>query len=146
MRVLYLAQERARDADGRPTFPELFEHDARGESVLDNHGNYARRDIERRQLRLPTFHPLRHGAAMDRDDADEARDRLRRNNSNVTRAIYRAHFGDRRRELLRARMEEHMETRLDEPQPHAIAAHCRRPSPSRRSPSPTTPLTRPAAA
>jgi hypothetical protein len=47
---------------------------------------------------------------MDCDDAEEARDLLRHKNSNVTRAIYRAHFGDRRRELLRARMETRMET------------------------------------
>jgi hypothetical protein len=50
---------------------------------------------------------------MDCDDAEEARDLLRHKNSNVTRAIYRAHFGDRRRELLRARMEARMETRLE---------------------------------
>jgi integrase len=113
MRVLYVAQERARDADGRPTFPELFEHDGRGHLVVDERGDYVRRDVKRRELRLPTFHALRHGAAMDCDDAEEARDLLRHKNSNVTRAIYRAHFGDRRRELLRARMEARMETRLE---------------------------------
>jgi integrase len=59
MRVLYLAQERARDADGRPAFPELFEHDARGHLVVDEHGNYVRRDVKRRDLRLPDFHALR---------------------------------------------------------------------------------------
>ena len=42
---------------------------------------------------------------MDCDDAEEARDLLRHKNSNVTRAIYRAHFGDRRREQLRARID-----------------------------------------
>jgi hypothetical protein len=68
------------------------------------------REVKRRELRLPDFHALRHGAAMDCDDAEEARDLLRHKNSNVTRAIYRAHFGDRRRELLRARMETRMET------------------------------------
>jgi integrase len=113
MRVLYLAQERARDGDGRPTFPELFEHDDRGHLVVDDRGNYVRRNVKRRELRLPTFHALRHGAAMDCDDAEEARDLLRHKNSNVTRAIYRAHFGDRRRELLRARMEARMETRME---------------------------------
>ena len=46
---------------------------------------------------------------MDCDDAEEARDLLRHKNSNVTRAVYRAHFGDRRRERLRARMEARME-------------------------------------
>ena len=30
LRALYRAQERARDGSGRPTFPELFEHDERG--------------------------------------------------------------------------------------------------------------------
>jgi hypothetical protein len=46
---------------------------------------------------------------MDCDDAEEARDLLRHKNSNVTRAIYRAHFGDQSREQLRARMEARME-------------------------------------
>jgi hypothetical protein len=50
---------------------------------------------------------------MDCDDAEEARDLLRHKNSNVTRAIYRAHFGDRRREQLRARMERRMERSAD---------------------------------
>jgi integrase len=113
LRTLYIAQERARDAAGRPTFPELFEHDERGHLVVDEHGEYLRRKVKRRQLRLPDFHALRHGAAMDCDDAEEARDLLRHKNSNVTRAIYRAHFGDRRRELLRARMEARMETRME---------------------------------
>jgi hypothetical protein len=47
---------------------------------------------------------------MDCHDAEEARDLLRHKNSNVTREIYRAHFDDRRREALRARMETRMET------------------------------------
>src|SRR5215210_1225977 len=85
----------------------------RGHLVVDERGDYVRRDVKRRELRLPTFHALRHGAAMDCDDAEEARDLLRHKNSNVTRAIYRAHFGDRRRELLRARMEARMETRME---------------------------------
>jgi integrase len=113
LRVLYIAQERARDSHGRPTFPELFEHNGRGELLVDDAGNYVRRDVKRRELRLPTFHALRHGAAMDCDDAEEARDLLRHKNSNVTRTVYRAHFGDRRRELLRARMEARMETRVE---------------------------------
>jgi integrase len=113
MRALYLAQERARDAEGRPTFPELFKRDERGYLVVDERGEYVRREVKRRELRLPDFHALRHGAAMDCDDAEEARDLLRHKNSNVTRAIYRAHFADRRRELLRARMEARMETLLE---------------------------------
>jgi integrase len=113
LRALYRAQERARDPQGLPTFPELFEHDERGHLVVDEHGDYLLRDVKRRELRLPDFHALRHGAAMDCADAEEARDLLRHKNSNVTRAIYRAHFGDLRRELLRARMETRMETSGD---------------------------------
>lgn len=113
LRALYRAQERARTPDGLPTFPELFEHDERGHLVVDDDGNYVPRDVKRRELRLPDFHALRHGAAMDCDDAEEARDLLRHKNSNVTRAIYRAHFGDRRREQLRARMERRMERSAD---------------------------------
>jgi integrase len=113
MRVLYTAQERARDAGGRPTFPELFEHDERGQLVVDAHGDFMRRDVKRRELRLPTFHALRHGAATECDDAEQARDLLRHKNSIVTRAVYRAHFDDRRREQLRARMEARMETRAE---------------------------------
>lgn len=110
LRALYRAQERARTPEGLPTFPELYEHDGRGALVVDADGAFVVRDVKRSQLRLPDFHALRHGAAMDCDDAEEARDLLRHKNSNVTRAIYRAHFGDRRRELLRARMETRMET------------------------------------
>lgn len=90
-------------------FPELFDLDERGQLVVGLDGDFIVAKVKRRELRLPTFHALRHGAAMDCDDA-EARDLLRHRNSNVTRAIYRAHFDDRRRELLRARMETRMET------------------------------------
>jgi integrase len=111
LRALYRAQEQARDADGRPTFPELFVHDRGGELVVGERGEFVRRDVPRRQLPpLPDVHALRHTAAMDCDDAEEARDLLRHRNSNVTRAIYRSHFDDRRREALRARMETRMET------------------------------------
>jgi hypothetical protein len=54
--------------------------------------------------RAPTWR--RDGLRRRRGGADLLRPR----NSNVTRAIYRAHFDDRRRELLRARMETRMET------------------------------------
>jgi integrase len=113
LRALYRAQERARTPEGLPTFPELFEVDARGHLAVDADGQFVPRNGKRRELRLPDFHALRHGAAMDCDDAEEARDLLRHKNSNVTRAIYRAHFGDRRRELLRARMETRMEASGD---------------------------------
>ena len=105
LRALYTAQERARTPEGRPTFPELFEHDERGHLVVDERGELVPRRVDRRELKLPDFHALRHTAAMDCDDAEEARDLLRHKNSNVTRAVYRAHFSDRRRSLLRARME-----------------------------------------
>jgi integrase len=110
LRALYRAQERARKPDGTPTFPGLFEHDEHGYLVVDGCGRFVRRNVKRRELDLPDFHALRHGAAMSCDDAEEARDLLRHKNSNVTRAIYRAHFDDRRREQLRARMETRMET------------------------------------
>jgi integrase len=113
LRALYRAQERARTPEGLPTFQELFEVDARGHLVVDADGEFVPRNVRRRELRLPDFHALRHGAAMDCDDAEEARDLLRHKNSNVTRAIYRAHFGDRRREQLRARMERRMERSAD---------------------------------
>jgi integrase len=110
LRALYRAQERARDANGQPTFPELFEHDHGGELVVGDDGAFVPRQAPRRDLPpLPDFHALRHTAAMDCEDAEEARDLLRHRNSNVTRAIYRAHFEDRRREQLRARMEARME-------------------------------------
>jgi integrase len=106
LRVLYTAQERARRPDATPTFPELFEHGERGHLVVDERGECVPNGIARRDLPpLPDFHALRHTAAMDCDDAEEARDLLRHKNSNVTRTVYRAHFSDRRRELLRARME-----------------------------------------
>ena len=110
LRALDRAQKRARDARGWPTFPELFAVDERGQLVVGADGDFILAKVKRRELRLPSFHALRHGAAMDCADAEEARDLLRHKNSNVTRAIYRAHFGDRRRELLRARMETRMDT------------------------------------
>jgi hypothetical protein len=61
---------------------------------------------------------------MDCDDAEEARDLLRHKNSNVTRAIYRAHFGDRRRELLRARMECHERGRAEGGPPRRLRRVC----------------------
>jgi hypothetical protein len=43
LRALYRAQEHARDAEGRPTFPELFEHDEGGCLVVDKAGAYVPR-------------------------------------------------------------------------------------------------------
>lgn len=106
VRALHRAQERARRPDGSPTFPELFEHDDHGHIVVNGKGEYVLRQAKRKELPpLPDFHALRHGAAMSCEDAEEARDLLRHKNSNVTRAIYRGHFNDKRRELLRSRLE-----------------------------------------
>jgi integrase len=106
LRALYRAQEHARKADGTPTFPELFEHDERGHLRTDDKGRYIVSKAKRSELPpLPDFHALRHTAAMSADDAEEARDLLRHRNSNVTRSVYRAHFDDKRRESLRAKLE-----------------------------------------
>ncbi len=113
LRALYRAQERARTLESQPTFPELFEHDEHGRLVVDQRGRYVLRDVERKELSLPDFHALRHTAAMECDDAEEARGLLRHKNSNVTRAVYRAHFSDKEREALRARMEARMASRME---------------------------------
>jgi integrase len=105
LRALYRAQERARKPDGTPTFEELFEHDEHGHLVLDERGECVLRNVKRRELDLPHFHALRHGAAMACEDLEEARDLLRHKNSTVTAIVYRAHFSDRRREQLRGRLE-----------------------------------------
>jgi integrase len=107
LRALYRAQLRARWPDGTPTFPQLFKHDERGNLVVDVDGEFRPRRVRRRELDppLPDFHSIRHAAAMACGDVEEARDLLRHKNSGVTQAVYRAHFGDQRRELLRARLE-----------------------------------------
>jgi integrase len=106
LRELHRAQAHARDAAGLPTFPELFDHDERGHLTVNDRGGYVLRRVPRRELPpVPDFHALRHTAAMDCGDAEEARDLLRHKNSNVTRAVYRAHFSGKRREALRAKME-----------------------------------------
>jgi integrase len=107
LRSLYRAQERARTPQGLPTFPELFRHDERGHLVADEvTGEFKLRRAKRRDLPpLPDFHALRHTAAMECEDAEEARDLLRHRNSNVTRAVYRQHFSDQRREVLREKLE-----------------------------------------
>jgi hypothetical protein len=73
---------------------------------VNERGAYVPNRRPRRDLPpLPDFHALRHTAAMDCDDAEEARALLRHKNSNVTRVVYRAHFGDREQQALRARLE-----------------------------------------
>jgi integrase len=105
LRALYRAQAQAREPDGTPTFLELFEHDENGHLVLDDAGQYVLRKVKRREMNLPHFHALRHGAAMACEDLEEARDLLRHKNSTVTAVVYRAHFSDKRREQLRVRLE-----------------------------------------
>jgi integrase len=106
LRALYKAQENARTPEGVPTFSELFERDEEGELVTNDRGQYVPNNKRRRDLPpLPDFHALRHTAAMDCDDVEEARDLLRHKDSVVTARIYRKHFSDQRREALRAKME-----------------------------------------
>ena len=86
------------------------------------------RRVPRKELALlPDFLALRHNAAMDCEDAEEARGLLRHRNSSVTRALYRAHFEDNQREQLRARMEARMDARFerDLAVPQACAARGR---------------------
>jgi integrase len=105
LRALCTAQERARTRRARRLSPSCSSTTSAGTSWSTSAGEFVPRRVDRREPKLPDFHALRHTAAMDCDDAEEARDLLRHKNSNVTRAVYRAHFSDRRRELLRARME-----------------------------------------
>jgi hypothetical protein len=81
---------------------------------VDEEGRYVPNGIARKELPpLSDFHALRHTAAMGCADAAEARVQLRHKNANITRSVY---FGDRRRELLRARMEaRHGSTAAAEP-------------------------------
>jgi integrase len=119
LRALYRAQERARKPDGTPTFPDLFERDADGEFRINSRGKYIPNKKRRRDLPpLPDFHALRHTAAMDCEDVEEARDLLRHKDSVVTARVYRRHFSDKRREALRSKMEARdakarMETRME---------------------------------
>ena len=105
-RALHRAQERARTPNGKPTFPDLFEHDEQGDLVIKQEGKYVLRRREAQgpaaAARLPRS---THTAATDSADAEEAGDLLRHKSSNVTQAIHRGDFNDKRRELLRARLE-----------------------------------------
>jgi hypothetical protein len=51
-----------------------FEHDRRAQLVVDARGDYAPANVKRRELNLPDVPAVRNGAAMDCDDAEEARD------------------------------------------------------------------------
>ena len=81
----------------------MFQHDEHGHLAVHERGEYVPHRRPRRELPpLPDFHALRHTSAMECEDAEEARDLLRDKNSNVTRTVYRAPFGHRQREALRA--------------------------------------------
>jgi hypothetical protein len=44
------AHAAARGRDGMPTFPELYEHDDRGELVVDDEGAFVMRPVPRKEL------------------------------------------------------------------------------------------------
>jgi hypothetical protein len=92
LRALCTAQERARTRRARRLSPSCSSTTSAGTSWSTSAGEFVPRRVDRREPKLPDFHALRHTAAMDCDDADEARDLLRHRNSNVTRPVYRAHF------------------------------------------------------
>jgi integrase len=104
LRALYRAQERARKPDGQPAFPELFE-DKHGNLITNARGEYVRNDVDRKDLRLPTFHGIRHAVAMGCDTLAQARDICRHADETVTAKVYRKHFTSKRRTELRERME-----------------------------------------
>jgi integrase len=111
LRALYRAQERARKPDGLPTFPELFE-DQHGNLIVNDRGEFVRNDVPRKALRLPTFHGIRHAAAMDCEDLEETRDMLRHKDATVTAKVYRPHMTAKRRSALRERMEARQRRRV----------------------------------
>jgi integrase len=66
LRALRRAQELARNADGLPTFPDLFERDARGHLKVDGRAVFVlrpRKDLPRGVV--PCFHGYRHTAASE---------------------------------------------------------------------------------
>lgn len=110
LRELRRAQERARDADGRPVFPGLFRHDDRGELEVDGRGRYV--PLPRAQVprgTVPTFHGYRHTAAsvaIAEGDVEEVSWQLGHKSSVVTRSVYRHEVkGAERTARRRAKME-----------------------------------------
>jgi integrase len=97
IRALRMAQERAVDEQGNPTFPELHERDADGRPVRLPFGA------------LPSMHSFRHTAAsralLAGESVDEIAFLLGHRDANVTRAVYVRELADaRRRKLRRSRM------------------------------------------
>ncbi len=107
IRALRLAQERAVDDRGQPTFPVLHQRDENGRPVPVPHGA------------VPSFHSFRHTAASEAisagDSAEEVSWQLGHKSSVVTRAIYvqeikNAERVARRRARMEARFGNVMET------------------------------------
>jgi len=96
-RALRLAQAKATDETGAPTFPVLHERDKGGEPISVPHGV------------LPSMHGFRHTVAsralLAGESVDEVAFLLGDRDANVTRAVYVRELSDaRRRSMRRSRM------------------------------------------
>jgi integrase len=96
-RALRLAQKKATDETGAPTFPVLHERDEAGKPVAIPHGA------------LPSMHSFRHTVASRAlrggESVDEIAFLLGHRDANVTRAVYVRELADaRRRSMRRSRM------------------------------------------
>jgi integrase len=96
-RALRLAQTKATDEHGRPTFPVLHECDEDGRALAVPHGA------------LPSMHSFRHTVAsralVAGESIDEVAFLLGHRDANVTRAVYVRELADaRRRTMRRSRM------------------------------------------
>ena len=96
-RALRTAQERARDEEGRPTFPVLHQIDADGHPVLAPAGS------------VPSMHSFRHTVAsralLAGESVDEVAFLLGHRDATVTRVVYIREIADaRRRHMRRSRM------------------------------------------
>jgi integrase len=96
-RALRIAQSKALDENGNPTFPVLHAVDDRGHPVPVRHGE------------LPSMHSFRHTVAsralLAGESVDEVAFLLGHRDANVTRAVYVRELADvRRRAMRRSRM------------------------------------------
>jgi len=97
MRALRIAQTKATQEDGTPTFPLLHELDGDGKPVPVPHGA------------VPSMHSFRHTVAsralLAGESIDEVAFLLGHRDANVTRAVYVRELADvRRRNMRRSRM------------------------------------------
>lgn len=97
MRALRIAQSKATQEDGTPTFPVLHELDGNGKPVPVPHGA------------VPSMHSFRHTVAsralLAGESIDEVAFLLGHRDANVTRAVYVRELADvRRRNMRRSRM------------------------------------------